>query len=104
MTWHTLRNSDGLPRNPAACVIAGAGDGQFADAFTDQFIDGLRAEMTIADFESYASKKVDAFYSTHVRPLLKVDRDIDFSVLVGAYFQHVTRLYKSYRTSFQRVV
>lgn len=103
MTWHTLGNSDGPPRNPAACVIAGAGDGGFIDAFTSDLISGIRAEMTIAEFEAYASKKIEGFYSTHVRPLLKVDPNFDFSVLVGAYFQRVTRLYKSYRTSFQKV-
>jgi len=103
MTWHTSGNADGPPRNPAACVVAGAGDGQFVDAFTSELIDGLRAEMTISDFESYSSKKVQDFYRAHVQPLLKVEPNCDFSVVVGAYFQNMTRLYKSYRTSFQRV-
>lgn len=101
MTWHSTSPSG--THSPAACVIAGAGDGEFVDAFIEEFLHGVRAEMTMIDFEAYAKRKMEGFYSTHVRPLLKVDRDFDFSVIVGAYFSSMTRLFKSYRTSFRHV-
>ncbi len=101
MTWHTSGSWD--PRAPAACVIAGAGDGGFVDAFTSEFLVGVRGDMTMADFEAYAKKKVDSFYAMHVRPLIKADPNFDFCVLIGAYFQSMARLYKSYRTSFHQV-
>jgi hypothetical protein len=103
MTWQTVGNADGPPRNPAACVVAGAGDGGFIDAFTAELLADVRGEMTMTDFETYAKSKVESFYSTHVRPLLRVDTSCDFSVLIGAYFQRMSRLYKSYRTSFHSV-
>src|ERR1700689_1761048 len=77
MTWQTVGNADGPPQNPAACVVAGAGGGGFFDAFTGEFLSDVRGEMTMMDFETYAKSKVDSFYSTHVRPLLKVDPNCD---------------------------
>jgi hypothetical protein len=103
MTWHTFGLSGGNSSHPAACLIAGAGDGGFIDAFTMEFLAGVRGEMTMSEFEKYAAKKIESFYSTHVLPLLTVSQDVDFGVLIGAHFQYMTRLYKSYRTSFHHV-
>jgi len=103
MTWHTMRNADGQPAKSAACVIAGAGDGGFIDAFTAEFTSGLKSDWALGDFETYAQKTLESFYGAHVRPLLKADPNADFSVLVGVYFGWVTRLYKSYKTTLSRV-
>jgi hypothetical protein len=101
LTWHTM--SSGGAHTPAACAIAGAGDAGFIDAFSHELLKRIRGEMTMPEFETYAEETVKNFYGNHVRPLLKVDPNVDFRVLIGAYFRFSTCLLMSYKSTIRRV-
>ena len=102
MTW-TVSSADGMPKHPATCMIAGAGDGGFIDAFQMELIADVRGEMTMKEFESHAAAKINDFYSRHVFPFSSLDDGYDFSVLIGATFGPQTRLYRTYKTTLQTV-
>jgi hypothetical protein len=102
MTWHTS-SSDGHGPNPAAYVIAGAGDGGFVDSFVDEMWNGVRGDMTMPDFKRYAGQTLERFYLKHVRPLVSINESNDFSVLIGAYFGFGVELLVSHRSTLRRV-
>jgi hypothetical protein len=101
MTW--VASAPGsVQRFSAACVVTGAGDAGFIDAFTAELLSGLHWEMTMMEFESYAKEKVQDFYSKHVIPALSIDRNCDFSVLIGAAFGATNpRLFQTYKSTLR---
>jgi hypothetical protein len=98
LTW----NADNPSRTwPAACIIAGAGDGGFVDSFCSELIYGIRGDMSMDGFQGYAQKLLGTFYSEHVLPCLSVDPNHDFSVIIGASFQGLHRLLVSYKSTLR---
>jgi len=102
MTWHTS-SSEGHGPHPAAYVIAGAGNGGFVDSFVDELWSGVSGEMTMLEFKKYAAKTLERFYIKHVRPLVTVSEQNDFSVIIGAYFGFGVELLVSHRSTLRRV-
>lgn len=103
MTW--ISTQAGNPRRQvAACVIAGAGNSGFIDAFTSELLSKIDGAMTIKDFEAYARETLEIFYSKHVTPLLAAG-DYDFSTLIGAAFGiGPPRLFQTYASTLKPVM
>jgi hypothetical protein len=56
------------------------------------------------DFETYAKGKIEAFYSKHVAPILHIDANHDFCVLIGAAFgAGGPRLFQTYKSTLRSV-
>ena len=105
LTWHTTQmGGTGLGPAPAACIIAGAGCGGFVDSFSHLLLKNVRGNMTLPQFEAYAAETLEGFYGNHVRPVLSVDRNFDFSVLIGAYFGYSTCLLTSYQSTLRHAM
>ena len=103
MTWRA-HNPNAIAKDSAACVVAGAGDGGFIDAFTMELIDGVSGDMTMTDFESHVRETLRSFYATHVAPALYVNVDHDFRVLIGAAFGMPNpRMFLSYKSTLRPV-
>jgi hypothetical protein len=104
LTWHSLQAGvHGPTARGAACVIAGAGDGGFVDAFSHEILKSVKTETTMFEFEQYLEDRVYTFYEKHVRPMLSINAGHDFQVLIGAYFGFQTSLFTTYKSTVRRV-
>lgn len=65
------------------CVLAGAGDAGFIDAFTDHLLFSIPASPHMRTFEDHVRERLDSFYTKHVLPAVAVDRNADFQMLIG---------------------
>ncbi len=103
MTWTSLNlSSNGASPGGSACVLAGAGDAGFIDAFTDHLLFSIPASPHMRTFEDHVRERLDSFYTKHVLPAVAVDRNADFQMLIGAYCGWETALYVTYKSTLRR--
>jgi hypothetical protein len=105
LTWNTLQlGRNGPVPGPAACVLAGAGDGDFIDAFSQSLLSAITPDLTIQSFEKYAAEHLETFYEKHIIPLLGSNPNADFQMLIGVYFGFSTALYVTYKSTIRRAM
>jgi 20S proteasome alpha/beta subunit len=97
MTWQTA--SSGGTHTPAGCVMTGAGDAGFIDAFIYDLMKSVGQIKNIPEFESYFKKRLEAFYSKHVLPFSTINPDYDFKIIAGVYFGYMTSLFVTYKST-----
>jgi hypothetical protein len=103
LTWNTLQlNGNSPTQGPGACVLAGAGDAGFIDAFSHFLLSSVTADLTMQSFEKYVATQLETFYGKHVIPLIESVPNADFQMLIGASFGFSTALFVTYRSTVRR--
>lgn len=104
LTLHTIGLGSGPHPPPSGCVITGAGDAGFIDSFTQKLLLSIKGDMTIQTFQAYLENEVAEFYERHIVPILSSTPETDFQMLVGVYFGFASALFKTYRSTVQKVM
>lgn len=97
MTWNTA--SSGGTHTPAGCVMTGAGDAGFIDAFIYDLTKSVGQVKNIPEFEAHLKERLEAFYSKHVLPFSTINSDYDFQIIAGVYFGYSTSLFVTYKST-----
>ncbi len=107
LTWGVVGLSNSGPARGAShvsCVLTGAGDAGFIDAFSQNLLHALKPDLTMHSFEEILADRLEEFYGKHVIPVLASDPNADFRMLIGAYFGFSSRLYVTYRSTLRVVM
>jgi len=103
LTLHTIGLGSGPQPPPTGCVVTGAGDAGFIDAFTQKLLYSVRGDMTIQTFQVHLENEISEFYGRHIAPILSSTPEADFQMLIGVYFGFASALFKTYRSTVQKV-